>query len=186
MSGASAAETPARSKAVSRVTGSTVAASAAGAAAIAGSERLRWELTPATREALAGATATPVDAASAPGVVAPRVATRFQSSVAVFSMSVESKPPSLAAPQPAKVTVTHNSTSANCRRLPIARLPPFGYRKVHRTAPAHDRIGLSPHHGFIQDKSAAGHAFSKMCCLNATAGACEVRISAAPIARDGR
>src|SRR5262249_1566356 len=42
--------------------------------------------------------------------------------------------------QPAKVTVPHNSTSANCRRLPIARLPPFGYRKVRRTAPAHDRI----------------------------------------------
>src|SRR5262245_25200783 len=124
MSGASAAETPARSKAVSRVTGSTVAASAAGAAAIAGSERLRWELTPATREALAGAIATPVDAASAPRVAAPRVATRFQSSVAVFSISVETKPPSLAAPQPAKVTVPHNSTSANCRHLPIARLPP--------------------------------------------------------------
>src|SRR5262245_176849 len=161
MSGASAAATAARSKAVSRVTGSTVAASAAGAAAIAGSERLRWELTPATREALSGAIATPVDAASAPRVAAPRVATRFQSSVAVFSISVETKPPSLAAPQPAKVTVPHNSTSANCRRLPIARLPPFGYRKVRRTAPAHDRIGLSPHHGSCKTRALRVMLFRK-------------------------
>src|SRR5262249_19583873 len=133
-------ETPARSKPVSRVAGSTVAASAAGAAAIAGSERLRWELTPATREALAGAIAARMDPSSALEAVVPRAATRFQIVVAVYSMLDQSRPPSPAALQPAKVTVPHNSTSASCRRLPIARLPPFGYRKVRRTAPAHDRI----------------------------------------------
>src|SRR5262245_39801652 len=121
--------------------GSTVAASGAGAAAdaTAGSDRLRWELIPAVREALAGVIAAPMDPASALEAVAPRAATRFQIVVAVFSMLDQSKPPSPAALQPAKVTVPHNSTSANCRRLPIARLPPFGYRKVRRTAPAHDR-----------------------------------------------
>src|SRR5215510_3928121 len=173
MTGALAAETLARSKAVSPVAGATAIASVAGAAAdvMAGSDRLRWELIPAVREALAGVVAAPTEPASALELVVPRVGTRFQIVVAVFSMPDQSKPPSLAAPQPARVTPPHNSTSANCRRLPIARLPPFGYRKVRRTAPAHDRIGLSPHHGFIQDKSAAGHPFSKMCCQNTTAGA---------------
>src|SRR5262245_57295990 len=163
--------------------GSTVAASGAGAAAdaTAGSDRLRWELIPAVREALAGVIAAPMDPASAPELVVPRAATRFQIVVAVFSMLDQSTPPSLAAPQPAKVTVPHNSTSANCRRLPIARLPPFGYRKVRRTAPAHDRIGLSLHHGFIQGKSAAGHAFSKMCCQNTTArSSAAVRLPISP------
>src|SRR5262245_63308959 len=140
MTGASAAETPARSKVVSRVVGSTVAASVAGAAAAAGSDRLRWELIPAAREARAGAIAAPARPASALELVVPRVATRFQTSVAVFSILDQSKPPSLAAPQPARVTPPHNSTSANCRALPIARLPPFGYRKVRRTAPAHDEM----------------------------------------------
>src|SRR5215475_943161 len=171
MTGALAAETLARSKAVSPVAGVTAIASVAGAAGdvMAGSDRLRWELIPAVREALAGVIAAPMDPASALEAVAPRAATRFQIVVAVFSMLDQSRPPSPAALQPAKVTVPHNSTSASCRRLPIARLPPFGYRKVRRTAPAHDRIGLSPHHGFIQGKSAAGHAFSKMCCQNTTA-----------------
>src|SRR5262245_51686321 len=142
MTGALAADTLARSKAVSPVAGATAIASVAGAAAdvMAGSERLRWELIPAVREALAGVIAAPMDPSSALEAVVPRAATRFQIVVAVFSMLDQSRPPSPAALQPAKVTVPHNSTSASCRRLPIARLPPFGYRKVRRTAPAHDRI----------------------------------------------
>src|SRR5207253_11101430 len=58
--------------------------------------------------------------AGASEVVAPRAAPRFQIGTAVFSMSDHERPPSLAAHQPARVTVAHNSTRANCRALTIA------------------------------------------------------------------
>src|SRR5262245_24329640 len=134
--GAWAAETPARPKAVSRGPASTVAASVAGTAAdaTAGSGSLRSDVVAAATEATVCASNAPTGAASALEIVAPRVAPRFQIDVAVFSMPDHSKLPSLAAHHPAIVTVAHNSTSANRRGLAIARLPPFGYRKTRRTA----------------------------------------------------
>src|SRR6516165_11521990 len=133
--GASAAETPARPKAVSRVPGSTVTTSAAGTAAdaTADSGSLRWDVVTAATEGIACASSAPTGPASALEIVAPRAAPRFQIGVAVFSIADHSKPSSLAAHHPAIVTVPHNSISANCRGLGIAR-PPFGYRKTRRTA----------------------------------------------------
>src|SRR5262249_2410701 len=141
MTGAPAAETPARPKAVSRRPGSTVAASVAGTAAdaTASSGSLRWTGVTAATEAMACASSAPTGPASALEIVVPRAAPRFQIGVAVFSIADHSKPPSLAAHHPAIVTVPHNSTSANCRGLAIARLPPFGYRKTPHSR-AHDSI----------------------------------------------
>ncbi len=145
--GASTADTPARTKAVSRGAGSTVAASAAGTAADAtasvddtgsaaapsprgtaasattGAGGLRWDVATAATEAIAGASGAPTAPTSGLEVVAPRVAPRFPLGVAIFSMPDHSKLPSLAAPQPARVTVPHNSTSANCRDF-STRSPP--------------------------------------------------------------
>src|SRR5215467_11169621 len=115
--GAPAAETPARRKAVWRGPGSTVAASAAGA----GSSR--WD--PAATEATACASSARSVPASALATVAPPAAPRLQ-------IGVDSKPPRLAAPPIA--AVAHTSASAKRRGLPIARLPPFGYPKAGRTA----------------------------------------------------
>src|SRR5262249_37454842 len=138
--GASAAGTPARPKAVSRGPGSTVAASVGGTAAdvTAGSGSLRWDVVTAATEAIACASSAPTAPASALKIVAPCAAPRFQIGVAVFSIPNHSKPPSLAAHDPAIVTVPHNSTSANRRGLAIAR-PPFGYVR-HAAQQAHDRI----------------------------------------------
>src|SRR5262245_9393467 len=120
--GASAAETPARPKTVSRGPGSTVAALVAGtaAAATAGSGSLRWTVVTAATEAIACASSSPTSSASALEIVAPRAASRVQIGVAVFSIADHSKLPSLAAHHPAIVTVPHNSTSTNCRGLGIA------------------------------------------------------------------
>src|SRR5499425_2136824 len=166
--GAPTAETPARRKAVSRGPGSTVAASAAGTAedATAGSGSLRSDVVTAATEAIACASSAPTGPASALAIVAP-AAPRFQIAVAVFSIPDHWKPPSLAAHHPAIVTVAHNSASANCRGLAIARLPPFGYRKARRTAGTRqDR--LSADNRFMQGKKAAGNHFPKRCCLSAT------------------
>src|SRR6266700_1695398 len=57
--GASTAETPARTKAVSRAAGSSVAASAAGTAATAGSGSLRWDVATAATEAITAARGAP-------------------------------------------------------------------------------------------------------------------------------
>ena len=85
----------------------------------------------AATEAIAGASGAPTAPTSALEVVAPRVAPRFPIGVAVFSMPDHSKPPSLAAHQPARVTVPHNSTSANCRGLTI-RLAPTPFAEICR------------------------------------------------------
>src|SRR5262249_6366040 len=120
----------------------------------------------AATEAIACASSAPTGPASALAIVAP-AAPQFQIAVAVFSMPDPSKPPSLAAHHPAIVTVAHNSTSANCRGLAIARLPPFGYRKARDSAGTRqDR--LSADNRFMQGKKAAGNHFPKRCCPNAT------------------
>src|SRR6516165_1002877 len=165
--GASAAETPARRKAASRGPRSTVAASVAGTAADATAGSLRSDVVTAATEAIACASSAPTGPASAPEIVAPRAAPRFQIVVAVFSIPDHSKPRSLAAHHPAIVTIAHNSTSAHCCGLAIARLPPFGYRKARRTAGTRqDR--LSADNRFMQGKKAAGNHFPKRCCPNAT------------------
>src|SRR5262249_12115893 len=129
--------------------------------------RLRSDVVTAATEAIGCASSAPTGAASAFEIVAPRAAPRFQIVVAVFSMPDHSKPPSLAAHHPAIVTVAHNSTSANCRGLAIARLPPFGYRKARDSAGTRqDR--LSADNRFMQGKKAAGNHFPKRCCPNAT------------------
>jgi hypothetical protein len=124
---------------------------------------LRWDAATAATEAIARASEAPKRPASALDVVASRVAPPFQIGVAVFSS--HSKPPSLAAYEPARVTVPHNSTSANCRRL-TPRLPPFGFPVRH---PAGTRQ-LSGRNRFLQDKKAAAHHFFKRCCPNTTRG----------------
>src|SRR5262249_5664244 len=134
--GASAAETPARPKAVSREPGST--------GSVAGSGRSRWDVVTAATEATARASTPRSGPASALATVAPPAAPRFQIGVAGFSIPGHSKPPTLAAP--ATPAVAHNSASANRRGLPIARLPPFGYPKAGRTAGTH----LSADHRFMQ------------------------------------
>src|SRR6266404_84765 len=100
----------------------------------------RWDVAAAVTEAIAAASGAPTRAASALEVVAPRVAPRFQIGVAVFSRPDASKPPSLAAHQPARVTVPHNSTSANRRDLTTRSPPPVRLRRKARRTPAHDRI----------------------------------------------
>src|SRR6516164_151092 len=125
--GAPAAETPARRKAVWRGPGSTVAAS------VAGSPSLRSDVVTAATEAMACASSARSGPASALATVAPPAAPRFQIRVAGFSIPAHSKPPTLAA-HPAIAAVAHNSASAKRRGLPIARLPPFGYPKAGRTA----------------------------------------------------
>src|SRR6516165_4127464 len=167
--GAQAAETPARRKAVWRGPPPTVAASVAGTAAdaTAGSGSLRSDVITAATEAIACASSVPTGPASALAIVAPRAAPRFQIVVAVFSIPDHSKPPGLAAHHPAIVTVAHNSASANRRGLAIARLPPFGYRKARRTAGTR-QDGLSADTRFMQGKKAAGNHFPKRCCPNAT------------------
>src|SRR5262249_42742691 len=82
MTGASAAETPARLKAVSCGPGS------------AGSGSLRWDVVAAATEAIA------TGSASAREIVAVRAAARFQIAVAVLSIVDHSKLPSLAAHHP--------------------------------------------------------------------------------------
>src|SRR5262252_2929408 len=125
--GAPAAETPARRKAVWRGPGPTVAAS------VAGSGSSRWDVVTAATEAMACASSARSGPASALAIVAP-AAPRFQIAVAGFSIPDHAKPPRLAAHHPATAPVAHNSASANRRGLPIARLPPFGYPKARRTA----------------------------------------------------
>src|SRR5262245_52860083 len=120
--GAPAAETLARPKAVSRGPGST--------ASVAGAGRSRWD--PAATEATACASIARSGPASALATIAPPAAPRFQIRVAAFSIPGHSKPPTLAAP--AIAAVAHTSASAKRRGLPIARLPPFGYPKAGRTA----------------------------------------------------
>src|SRR6516165_5201475 len=166
---APAAETPARRKAVWRGPRPTVAASVAGTAAdaTAGSGSLRSDVVTAATEAIACASSAPTGPASALAIVAPRAAPRFQIAVAVFSIPDHSKPPGLAAHHPAIVTVAHNSASANCRGLAIARLPPFGYPKAGRTAGTR-QDGLSADNRFMQGKKAPGNHFPKRCCPNAT------------------
>src|SRR6516165_8446258 len=166
---APAAETPARRKTVWRGPGPAVAPSVActAADATAGSGSLRSDVITAATEAIACASSAPTGPASAPEIVAPRAAPRFQIVVAVFSIPDHSKPRSLAAHHPAIVTIAHNSTSAHCCGLAIARLPPFGYRKARRTAGTRqDR--LSADNRFMQGKKAAGNHFPKRCCPNAT------------------
>src|SRR5262249_47372580 len=122
--GASAAETPARPKAVSREPGST--------GSVAGSGRSRWDVVTAATEATACGRTPRSGPAAGPANGAPPGARRCQTAVAGFSIPGHSKPPTLAAP--ATPAVAHNSASANRRGLPIARLPPFGYPKAGRTA----------------------------------------------------
>src|SRR5215475_15742707 len=116
--GASAAETLARLKAVSRGPGST--------ASVAGSGSARWDIVTAATEATACASTARSGPASALATAAPSATPRFQIGVAGVSIPDHSKPPIAA--------VAHNSASANRRGLPIARLPPFGYPKAGRTA----------------------------------------------------
>src|SRR5436190_32106 len=100
-------------------------------------------------------------------IIAARAATRSQIAVALFSIPDHSKPPSLAAHHPAPVTIAHNSTSANFRPLPIARLPRSATPR-HAAQPAHDKDRLSAGHRFLQGKKAGGNHFPKRCCRNAT------------------
>src|SRR2546429_1505151 len=132
VSGASTAETLARSKVVSRASASTVAASVAGAAADASAGRpgARGDVVIAPTEAMARVSSARTGPASALATLAPPAAARFQIGVAGFSIPDHSKPPIAAA--------AHNSASANRRGLAIARLPPFGYPR-HAAQPAHDR-----------------------------------------------
>src|SRR5262249_52321303 len=116
--GASAAEPPARPKAVPRGPGPAAAAS------VAGSPSSRWD--PAATEAIARASSAPTGPASALATVAPPAAPRFQIGITGFSIPDHAKAPIAAN--------AHNSASANRRGLPIARLPPFGYPKAGRTA----------------------------------------------------
>src|SRR2546426_8799106 len=102
--GASTVETPARTEAASRGAGSAAAPSPRETGS------LRWDVAAAATEAIAAASGAPTRPASALEVVAPRAAARFQIGIAVFSRPDHSKPPSLAAHQPARVTVPHNST----------------------------------------------------------------------------
>src|SRR5262249_21312049 len=158
-----------RPKAVSLGPGSTVAASVAGTAAdaTAGSGSLRSDVATAATEAIACASSAPTGPVSALDV-APRVAPRFQIRVAVFSIPDHSKPPSLAAHHPAIVTVAHNSTSANCRGLAIARLPPRSATARHAAQPAHDWIDCPPTIASCKARKLAGNHFPKRCCPNAT------------------
>src|SRR6185503_9598014 len=115
--GASAAETPAGTKAVSRGAGSIVAASSpreTAASATGGVGKVRSDVAKAT-EAIAGASGAPAAPRSALEVVAARVASRFRIGVAVFSTPDHPKPPGQGAHQTARATVPHNSTSASCR-----------------------------------------------------------------------
>src|SRR5262252_712142 len=97
--GAPAAETPARRKAVWRGPDPTVAASVAGAG------RSRWDVVTAPTEAIACASSAPTGPASALATAAPSAAPRFQIGVAGVSIPDHSKAPIAA--------VAHNSASAN-------------------------------------------------------------------------
>src|SRR5260370_12049139 len=101
------------------------------ATAVSGS--LRWDVTTAAAEAIARASSAPTRRPSAPEVVASRV--RFQICVAVFSRPDHSRPPTLAAHQPARVTVPPKRTSPNRRGLATRSPPPVRlHRKARRTA----------------------------------------------------
>src|SRR5262250_2502747 len=86
--GAPAAETPARRKAVWRGPGPTVAASVAGTAAdaTAGSGSLRSDVVTAATEAIACASSAPTGPVSALATAAPSAAPRFQIGVAGVSI----------------------------------------------------------------------------------------------------
>src|SRR5262245_41991063 len=118
--GTSVADTPARTNSVTLGAGSS---GASGAGTPADATAPRSDVATASAATIAGFSSTLTFLMSALAVVASRAAPGG-------SIPNHSGPPNLAAYQPARTTVPHNNSSANCRDL-STRSPPPSTRRKH-------------------------------------------------------